>query len=222
MREIAIIASCKHPNIVPIKGVHFSPERLQISIILTKYYKDMHSIIFGGNSIEIPNKKQICCQIIEALDYIHSKGFIHLDLKPSNIIFKDANLKDICLLDFGISKIQKDSTKSTDVLGISYFYCPPEVSQTERSLVSNKSDIFSLGIVLYELNTGRRAWQNYLSKGGIAIYNLIHSKNYNFFKQNISTGNQELDQLIKDCVNCSPKARPTAAQVLQRIIKMNL
>eukprot|EP00828_Plagiopyla_frontata_P014797 TRINITY_DN1928_c0_g2_i6.p1 TRINITY_DN1928_c0_g2~~TRINITY_DN1928_c0_g2_i6.p1 ORF type:complete len:262 (+),score=22.25 TRINITY_DN1928_c0_g2_i6:140-925(+) len=218
--EIAILAQCNHPTIVPIKGVYFSPEGLQISIIQTRYYKDLNQILFGGDSIAIPNKKQICCQLIQALEYIHSKDVIHLDLKPQNIIFKDQSLNAICLLDFGISKIQKDSNQSTDVLEISCFYCPPEVSQTERSYVSSKSDIFSLGIVLYELTTGKRAWKNYLNKGGIAIYNLIHSQNYNFFKENVSTGNQQLDLLIQDCVNCLPKARPTAAQVLQRINKI--
>ena len=54
---------------------------------------------------------------------------------------------------------------------------------------------------MYEFITGRRAWKNYLGKGGIAIYNLIHSKNYDFFIENDRTGNQDLDNLILDCVN---------------------
>ena len=64
--------------------------------------------------------------------------------------------------------------------------------------------------ILYEFITVRRAWKNYLGKGGIAIYNLIHSKTYNFFKENTSTGNNDLDKLILDCVNCEQSLRPSA------------
>eukprot|EP00828_Plagiopyla_frontata_P007063 TRINITY_DN13243_c0_g1_i1.p1 TRINITY_DN13243_c0_g1~~TRINITY_DN13243_c0_g1_i1.p1 ORF type:complete len:275 (-),score=36.01 TRINITY_DN13243_c0_g1_i1:38-862(-) len=217
LKEIAILAQCNHTRIIQIKGIYFSPNKLQISIILPRYYKDLYNILFVKKT-NLPNTKKICQQIIEAIDYIHNKGFIHLDLKPSNIIFKDESLQNICLLDFGISKIQNDGTQSTDVLGLSYFYCPPEISQTEKSKISKKSDIFSLGIVLYEVITRTRAWINYINQGGFAIYSLIHSQNYNFFDENKSTGNNALDQLINNCVNHEPKKRPTAAEAL-KIIK---
>ena len=61
---------------------------------------------------------------------------------------------------------------------------------------------------MYEFISGRRAWKNYLGKGGIAIYNLIHSKNYNFFIENASTGNCDFDNLILDCVNSEQSMRP--------------
>lgn len=70
---------------------------------------------------------------------------------------------------------------------------------------------------MYELITGRRAWQNYIGKGSVQIYNLIHNCNYVFFQENKSTGKCDLDQLILDCVHWEQKQRPTAEKVLERI-----
>eukprot|EP00828_Plagiopyla_frontata_P045999 TRINITY_DN8036_c0_g1_i1.p1 TRINITY_DN8036_c0_g1~~TRINITY_DN8036_c0_g1_i1.p1 ORF type:complete len:164 (+),score=6.79 TRINITY_DN8036_c0_g1_i1:130-621(+) len=150
LREIAILAYCDHPYIIPIKGTYFHKERLTISILLPRYYQDLYSLIFGPNKTKIPEKIQICCQLLEALDYIHKAGMIHLDLKLSNIMFTTPSLNKIALLDFGISKIPKNQENSANILGISYFYCPPEINLSGKSNISAKSDIFSLGIILYE------------------------------------------------------------------------
>ena len=103
------------------------------------------------------------------MDYIHSLGFVHLDIKPKNIMFNNPNCKKIFLLDFGITKFERNS--ETEILGMSSFYSAPEVSITDKSLVSSKSDMFSFGMfmlifskylfyfrVLYEFITGSRAW----------------------------------------------------------------
>ena len=94
---------------------------------MPRYYYDSYSLLFGNQATIITNKKSICCQIINALIYIHNAGLIHLDLKPLNILFKSSKLNKIALLDFGISKVPKDFNKSTEILGFSYFYCPPEI-----------------------------------------------------------------------------------------------
>ena len=84
-------------------------------------------------------------------------------------MFDNLNCKKIFLLDFGTTKFEK--TAETEILGMSYFYSAPEVSITDKSLISSKSDMFSFGMfmlifskyllyfrVLYEFTTGRRAW----------------------------------------------------------------
>ena len=69
---------------------------------------DLDEILFREKPIFIPNKKIIILQLLEALEYIHQAEFIHLDLKPKNIMFKSSKLNKIVLLDFGTSKIYKD------------------------------------------------------------------------------------------------------------------
>ena len=70
---------------------------------------------------------------------------MHLDLKLKNIMFKSQSLNTIVLLDFGISKLYRENSL-TGILAMSTFYCPPEIKDGEKSDVSDKSDIFSLGM----------------------------------------------------------------------------
>ena len=102
------------------------------------------------------------------MKYIHGKGLLHLDLKPKNIMFKNSKLKKIVIIDFGVSTV--DRQIDTDILGFTAFYCPPEIKEG-KSDVSEKSDIFNLGMfcfnlfinirVLYEFLTRSRAWIKY-------------------------------------------------------------
>ena len=83
---------------------------------------------------------------------------MHCDLKLGNVMFKTKKMKDIVLLDFGNSKIFKDNKESnTQVLGYSQGFCPAEVLEDKVSL---KSDIFSFGVILYEIMTGKNCWAN--------------------------------------------------------------
>ena len=70
-----------------------------------------------------------------------------MDLKPDNIMFKAKDLKDIVLLDFGISNIYKENEK-TNICGMTPFYCPPEVKYHDLSYITPKVDIFSFGMFL--------------------------------------------------------------------------
>ena len=70
---------------------------------------------------------------MEGINYLHSLGIIHMDLKPKNIIFETEDFKKILLLDFGISKIKKQNEDPTNMIGMSYHYSPPEVKETDAS-----------------------------------------------------------------------------------------
>jgi serine/threonine-protein kinase len=103
----------------------------------------------------------------QALDYAHKKGVIHRDLKPSNIMFNEAG--EVKITDFGIAQVKTEHTISTSLIG-SPSYMSPE--QVKEELVEDKSDIFSLGCVLYELLTGEKAFigENYFS----ILYKITH------------------------------------------------
>ena len=82
-----------------------------------------------------------------ALEYLHGIGLIHMDLKPDNIMFKSQELKEIVLLDFGISNIYKEN-EATKIFGMTPFYCPPEIKYHDLSYITPKADIFSFGMFL--------------------------------------------------------------------------
>eukprot|EP00828_Plagiopyla_frontata_P030675 TRINITY_DN4012_c0_g1_i5.p1 TRINITY_DN4012_c0_g1~~TRINITY_DN4012_c0_g1_i5.p1 ORF type:complete len:221 (+),score=23.10 TRINITY_DN4012_c0_g1_i5:266-928(+) len=218
---MAIMGYCDHPNIASIKSILFHPKQFSIWIIQPKYYIDLEKILFNRRqSIIIKNfKKTICCQILEALQYLHKKDVVHLDLKPSNIMLKSQLLPDIVLLDFGISNIYKNS-ENTNIFGITPFYCPPEIKFNNPSSITPKADIFSFGIVFYEIVTEKKSFAKYQSKPSGQIYNLIRSQDFDFFQENQSTGNADIDSIISQCVKREASQRPTAQETLEMIQKV--
>ena len=96
---------------------------------------------------------QLIATVAEALHYAHTQGFVHRDIKPANILLE--RLEHPCLADFGLALRDEDIGKGPRYAGTPA-YMSPEQARGEGHRVDGRSDIFSLGAVLYELLTGRR------------------------------------------------------------------
>ncbi len=149
VREAKIIANLSHPNIVSVfeAGNHGDDYYLAM-----KYYPggDLKSRI--NNGIEVREVLSYLKQLSKALGFAHSEGYVHRDIKPENVLF-DAN-DTLVLTDFGIAKSQKKVTKMTQmgaVIGTPHYMSP---EQAQGNSLDSRSDIYSLGIVLYEMLTG--------------------------------------------------------------------
>jgi len=154
--ESKAIAVLSHPNIVKIYDVGFS-EELQFIImeyidgITLKDYMEDEKVLSWKDSVHF------AIQILRALQHAHDKGVVHRDIKPQNIMmFTDGTIK---VMDFGIAKFSRDEGKtSTDQAIGSVHYISPE--QAKGSMTDERSDIYSVGILLYEMLTGRKPFDS--------------------------------------------------------------
>ena len=159
-REAQAISSLNHPNICTLYDV--GPNYLVMELV----EGESLSAIIGRGPLPLTQALQYAIQIVDALSAAHTKGVIHRDLKPGNIIITKNGAK---VLDFGLAKLASErvSTRSTDnmetmtepitksgaILGTLYYMAPEQV---EGKDTNERSDIFSFGVVLYEMITGQR------------------------------------------------------------------
>jgi len=165
-QEARLIARLEHPNILPIydfgedKGIPF----LVVRYLEAGTLKDRLQKIFELSSVELRllNEEEIdriLTQLTDALEYAHENGVIHRDIKPSNILLDGRNR--VFLTDFGIAKLIESTRNSSTVplftatgaITGTPDYMSPEQAQGLK--LDQRSDIYSLGIVLYEMLTGK-------------------------------------------------------------------
>jgi serine/threonine protein kinase len=149
-QEARVIARLQHPHIVP---VHDFGEEDGYTYIVMPFIENGTLADLLGRPLLSTLMRRIITQVGDALDCAHCQGIIHRDVKPSNILI---DRRGNCLLsDFGIAKIVAGSSHFTRTGGIvgTPAYMSPEQIQGEE--LDGRSDIYSLGIVLYEMAAGR-------------------------------------------------------------------
>jgi serine/threonine-protein kinase len=150
-REARTAANLSHPHIIPIYWVKQTEEML---FFVMKYVngRALDSIIKEVGPLPIPMVQAILSQVAGALAYAHRKGVIHRDIKPGNIMLDDEGWAMVT--DFGIAKIADATglTNTGSTVGTP-FYMSPE--QCESKAITGSADQYSLGIVAYEMLTGK-------------------------------------------------------------------
>lgn len=154
-REFRTLAKMKHPNVIRVDSygdIHGHP------YIAMDYIEgtDLHKTIRAFPSLTLTERwkrvREILVDLVRGLSHIHSHGIVHRDLKPSNILI---NKKGRCIItDFGIVKeLNSDLEASTALVGTWAYASPEQISGQE---LDHRSDIYSLGIILYAMLSGRR------------------------------------------------------------------
>ena len=154
-REAKIIARLEHPSIVPVYDV--GEENNQLYFVMR---------FMGGGSLagrirervyRVEEAVRLLGQVAPGVDEAHAKGIVHRDLKPSNILFDNQNVPYIS--DFGIAKLtQAESANVTGsaVIGTPAYMAP---EQALGSDVDGRADVYALGVILYEMLTGKQPYQ---------------------------------------------------------------
>jgi eukaryotic-like serine/threonine-protein kinase len=147
-REAQAAAKLTHPNIVTIYEID---EANGVPFIAMEYLEgeNLQKVIADRRDIPILRKLQIIIDTCKGLEYAHQNGVIHRDVKPGNIVvLKNGQVK---IVDFGIARVGVSSMTRTGVVLGTVMYMSPE--QVQGQVVDARTDVFSLGVVLYELLT---------------------------------------------------------------------
>jgi tRNA A-37 threonylcarbamoyl transferase component Bud32 len=149
--EARVLARLQHPHILPVHD--FGQDQGYTYFVMPLVETGTLSQRLRGQPLPVATIAAFVSQIGEALDYAHSRGLVHRDVKPSNVLVDERN--NCLLTDFGIAKIVEGTAKltTTGTLIGTPSYMSPE--QGRGDVLDGRSDIYSLGIILYEMATGR-------------------------------------------------------------------
>jgi len=150
--EASVLARLSHPNIVTLYDYIEEPDALYLVMEYVEG-KPLSEILKAG-PLPLESIRKYFTQILDAFAYAHSKGVIHRDIKPSNIIITSQG--QVKILDFGVAKILSSDHSQTRTgmrLG-TLMYMSPEQVKGEKN-IDARSDIYSLGVVLFEMLTGK-------------------------------------------------------------------
>lgn len=154
VREIKVQASLEHPNIAALH----TAQRVDNQLVMIMEFVEgttLESLLEQG-PLPLGNAVADISQVLAALSYAHARGIVHRDIKPANMMLTPNGT--VKLMDFGIAKVtaERKLTQTGKTVG-SLFYMSPE--QIRGAGVDARSDLYSVGIALYELVTGRRPFQ---------------------------------------------------------------
>jgi Tol biopolymer transport system component len=208
MREAKAVSALNHPNIVTLYEVIESGDRLAIAMELVQgaALRNM-----TGAALAISDLVRIGRQVAEALAAAHAQNIIHRDIKPENVMVRsDGYVK---LLDFGLARRVGAGWKSTDGLAAGTLrYMSPEQARGDR--LTAATDVFSLGVVLYELATGRHPFP------GDSAYETAHAilTDEPVPAAQINRALPErLVALIHTMLRKDPAIRPAAAEIVREL-----
>lgn len=228
-REAQVMARFTHPNAVTVHDALLTND---IAFIEMEYVQgeSLDKLFARGQPSPLDWVGRILHQLCDVLQVAHEHGIVHRDLKPSNLMLVEGRPpgKDLKVLDFGIAKILGADVPETDVhtMTNAFMGTPPYTSPEQaQGTADPRSDIYSAGVILYELITGSRPFSGAVAK---QISDTLHSAPPPFSKinPNLTGVPPELEKLVLRCLSKDPSQRPQSALELsdayERIVPLNL
>lgn len=212
-REAKNVSQLNHPHIIPLYEIGFHEET---PFLVYQYYQgeQLKQRLQREEKLDQFNAVKIINQVLEGIGYAHSKQIIHRDLNPSNLLIDKKD--NIHIMDFGISIIAGTATTNTEVTGTANYLAPEQLNNSELSAAV---DIFSCGLILYEMLTGH---QVYTANNTMALaYKITNEKIAPPSKRNPEI-DKELDAIIMKALEKEPAKRYSNVAEMQAVLKKYL
>lgn len=211
--EVRIQASLNHPRIVRLHAA------AKTGLILMELADNNLSSVCQNEVLEWPTKLKLLQDAAAGLEYMHSKRLIHCDVKsPNYLIFKTSLGRSVKIADFGLT-IEVSETRSRTIRkgGGTWEWMAPEIHKNEPH--TKASDVFSFGVVMYEVVTGCHPYQRGASNAVIMNKKLTDKP-----PCNVKEGDcpQEMLKLMKDCCKMNPTERLDMETVIERLALLPL
>ncbi|MGZ8379671.1 MAG: RCC1 domain-containing protein [Gemmatirosa sp.] len=208
-REARMVAQLQHPNIVTVYAVRRLRSGGLALVMQLVPGSTLKAVVQREGPLAPDRAERVVRDVAEALAYAHARGVVHRDVKPENI-FLDEESGRAMLSDFGIARSDEhDSMTMTGTALGTPFYMSPE--QVEGGALDGRSDLYSLGLVAWEMLTGRRPWD------GESLYNVIYKQKHEELPpiEALRTGvPQRLQYVVERMLQKRPAARWAGADGL--------
>ncbi|HEX2476064.1 MAG TPA: serine/threonine-protein kinase, partial [Lacipirellulaceae bacterium] len=205
-REARAAAQLRHPNIVSVHEVGRDGESVYIVSDFVR------GVTLGdwltGQKLTSREAAQLCAKIADALDHAHEQGVVHRDLKPANIMIDGAG--EPHLMDFGLARRDAGEVTVTvdgEVLGTPA-YMSPEQALGESHAADRRSDVYSLGVILFQLVTGELPFRG---NARMIMHQVIHDEPPSPRKLNANVSD-DLETITLKCLEKEPARRYSTAR----------
>jgi serine/threonine protein kinase len=210
-REARAAASLIHENIVQV--YNFGEPREDSLFIVMEYVDGFDLRTLLGKSARVPPRIAaiIVRELARALAYAHARGLIHRDVKPANIMV--SNHGEVKLMDFGIVReMDSDLTKTGAFLGTPNYMAPEQYLGED---ITPATDIFSLGVVLFEILTGEKPWK---ADGEGALAKKVRTETEPRVRSLNPAVPRRLQKIVHLCLRKKAARRPADAEELARLL----
>jgi len=224
-REYEIHQGVRHPRIVSLYDVFEIDTNSFATVLECCNGTDLDTLLKERKILPEHHARAILLQILSGMRYLSTPsknderpGIIHYDLKPGNILFDDFG--DAKITDFGLSKIMdspdpSDSMELTSQGAGTYWYLPPECFITTESVrITNKVDVWSIGVIFYQMLYGKRPFGDGQSQEGVLANNVMLNAREVAFP-NSPAISEEAKAFICHCLAYEQALRPNIAELCQ-------